>query len=173
MFAFNTFFMAEQFYQYAPEVIKCFGKLKPPKPSELTTSRGVKILNTQGAAWSGLENAYKNAQSISFDYAIAEKCKKTAMVRTNFEWIDIGNWEEYAKIRGKSSSLVFNLPEESSCFVDSDIPVALAGVEDLIVVIRSGKNGEPATALITKKGQTQKVRDIVDLIKKSGKTSIL
>jgi mannose-1-phosphate guanylyltransferase/mannose-1-phosphate guanylyltransferase/mannose-6-phosphate isomerase len=57
--------------------------------------------------------------------------------------------------------------------VDSDIPVALAGVENLIVVIRSGKNGFPASALITRKGQTQKVRDIVEQIKKSGMTDIL
>ena len=57
--------------------------------------------------------------------------------------------------------------------MDSDIPVALAGVEDLIVVIRSGKNGAPATALITRNGQTHKVRDIVEQIKKSGRTELL
>ncbi len=94
------------------------------------------------------------------------------MVRANFNWIDIGNWEEYVNLSGSKSAQVFSVSSEG-CFVDSDIPVALAGVEDLIVVIRGGKNGSPASALITKKGQTQKVRDIVEQIKKSGKTDIL
>jgi len=168
MFAFNTGFMAEQFLSFAPDVYHCFEKLGQPKPADFTVSKGVKILS----GWKGLESAYNKTKSISFDYAIVEKCKSTAMIRANFDWIDIGNWEEYAKIRGNNNSLVYNVSGET-CYVDSDIPVALAGVEDLIVVIRSGKNGEAAAALITRKGQTQKVRDIVELIKKSKKTDIL
>jgi mannose-1-phosphate guanylyltransferase/mannose-1-phosphate guanylyltransferase/mannose-6-phosphate isomerase len=173
MFAFNTGFLAEQFRRLAPEVFTPFEKLKAPKAADFSVTKGIKVLKS----WHGLENAYKKAQSISFDYAIAEKCGKTVMVKTKFDWIDIGNWEEYAKITVKNDSLVFNAPADNksadSCHVDSDIPVALAGVEDLIVVIRSGKDGSPASALITKKGQTQKVRDIVEQIKNKGKTELL
>lgn len=168
MFAFNADFMAEQFRLYAPDVFECFAKLKQPKKSEYSVSRGVRVLKN----WQGLTGAYKKTKSISFDYAIAEKCKNTAMIRANFDWIDIGNWEEYVKILGKNASQVYSAGCDT-CYVDSDIPVALAGVEDLIVVIRSGKDGSPASALITRKGQTQKVRDIVDLIKKAGKTELL
>ena len=168
MFAFNADFMAEEFRLHSPDVLLPFEKLKSPGSGDYTASNGVNILKT----WKGLENAYKNTKSISFDYAIAEKCKKTVMIRTNFEWIDIGNWEEYVKIRKNSNSQVFNVSSET-CFVDSDIPVALAGVEDLIIVIRSGKNGETPSALITKKGETHKVKDIVEIIKKTGKTELL
>jgi len=173
MFAFNSGFMAEQFLNLAPEVFIPFEKLKTPKKTDFLVSKGIKVLKS----WQGLENAYKKAQSISFDYAIAEKCGKTVMVKTNFNWIDIGNWEEYAKIAVKNDLFVFDAPADGkssgSCHVDSDIPVALAGVEDLIVVIRSGKDGNPASALITKKGQTQKVREIVEQIKMKGKTELL
>jgi hypothetical protein len=55
----------------------------------------------------------------------------------------------------------------------SDIPVALAGVEDLIVVIRSGKDGSLPAALITRKGKTQLVRDVVEEIKRKGRMEIL
>jgi len=168
MFAFNADFIAQQFNKYAPEVFSPFEKLKEPKKDAYTVSRGVRILNK----WQGLKPAYNKAKSISFDYAIAEKCQNTEMVRTTFDWIDIGNWEEYVKVCNKNNSQFFNV-DSDSCYVDSDIPVALAGVEDLIVVIRSGKNGEKAKALITRKGQTQKVKDIVDQIKKAGKTEIL
>ena len=168
MFAFNIDFIAEQFRSLAPDVIRPFEKLKQPKAEDFAVSKGIKILS----AWKGLETAYSKTKSISFDYAIAEKCGKTAMIRANFDWIDIGNWEEYIKLGGKNSSQVFCTGSDT-CFVDSDIPVALAGVEDLIVVIRSGKDGNPASALITRKGQTQRVRDIVEQIKISGKTGLL
>ena len=168
MFAFGVQFMAGEFRRLAPDVFQPFEKLKEPKSGAYSVSKGVQILD----AWSGLDGAYKKAKSISFDYAIAEKCPNTAMVRTNFDWIDIGNWEEYIKICGNSGSQVFSA-DAQGCYVDSDIPVALAGVEDLIVVIRSGKNGQPPTALITRKGQTQKVRDIVEQIKKAGKNEII
>jgi len=168
MFAFCANFMAEQFRAFAPDVFCCFEKLKSPPSSSYKKTQGIQVLNK----WQGLDAAYRKTKSISFDYAIAEKCRSAVMVRANFNWIDIGNWEEYVNLFGSKGSQVFTVSSEN-CFVDSDIPVALAGVEDLIVVIRGGKNGSPASALITKKGQTQKVRDIVEQIKKSGKTDIL
>ncbi|MDR0323001.1 MAG: NTP transferase domain-containing protein [Treponema sp.] len=168
MFAFSAEFMADVFHRLAPGVIAPFEKLKKPAEKHFIKLQGVRVLNS----WPGIENAYKKTKSISFDYAIAEKCTQTVMVKTGFEWIDIGNWEEYSKISLNNSGLVFNASGES-CYVDSDIPVALAGVEDLIIVIRSGKNGKPASALITRKGQTQKVREVVEQIKKSGYTELL
>ena len=168
MFAFSAEFMLEQFRSLAPDVILPFEKLKAPKPDFISFSNDVQILD----GWPELGAAYRKTKNISFDYAIAEKCPDTVMVRANFDWIDIGNWEEYVKVCVGSNSRVFGA-SKGTCYVDSDIPVALAGVEDLIVVIRSGKNGAPATALITKKGQTQKVREIVDEIKKTGNEELL
>jgi mannose-1-phosphate guanylyltransferase/mannose-1-phosphate guanylyltransferase/mannose-6-phosphate isomerase len=46
-------------------------------------------------------------------------------------------------------------------------------VEDLIVIIRTGKDGAPAAALVTRKGQTQRVREIVEQIKKAGRGELL
>jgi len=168
MFAFSVESMAGLFHTLAPDVILPFAKLKTPKPDSVAVLNGVQVLES----WHGLDAAYRKTRSISFDYAIAEKCPETVMVRTNFDWIDIGNWEEYVKICGKNRSQVFDASGDT-CYVDSDIPVALAGVEDLIVVIRSGKDGAPATALITRKGQTQKVREVVEQIKKAGRTELL
>jgi len=168
MFAFSVSFMTEQFHRFAPDVFCCFEKLKVPSSSSYKKTQGIQVLTK----WQGLDAAYRKTKSISFDYAIAEKCASVVMVRANFDWIDIGNWDEYINFCGSNDAQIFSMSSEN-CFVDSDIPVALAGVKDLIVVIRGGKNGSPASALITKKGQTQKVRDIVEQIKKSGKTDIL
>ena len=94
------------------------------------------------------------------------------MIRAGFDWTDIGNWDEYIKLQNDNKSQVFYSDEEK-CYVDSDIPVAISGVNDLIIVIRNGKNGSPACALVTKKGQTHKVRNVVEKIRNSGRSDLL
>lgn len=168
MFAFSASFMADIFLSLAPDVFLPFKKLKEPKPADFTTLKGVKVLMN----WNGLDTAYKKTKNISFDYAIAEKCNDTKMIAAKFDWIDIGNWEEYINLCSDNNTLVFNI-DSNNCFIDSDIPVALAGVNDLIVVIRSGKDGKRASALITRKGNSHKVRDIVEQIKRSKREDLL
>jgi mannose-1-phosphate guanylyltransferase/mannose-1-phosphate guanylyltransferase/mannose-6-phosphate isomerase len=170
MFAFSVAFMAGEFRRLAPALFRPFEKLKAPLSGAYTVEKGLRV----ASAWAGLDKAYRETESISFDYAVAEKCRQTVMVRAGFDWIDVGNWEEYAKLLGDTGSEVYRTGEgETSCFVDSDIPVALAGVEDLIVIIRSGKDGAPAAALVTRKGETQRVREIVEKLKKAGKGGLL
>lgn len=175
MFAFDANFMLGEFSRHAADVLRPFEALKKPPGGAYAQVQGVKVLS-----WPGLETAYQNTKSISFDYAIAEKCAQTAMVRGSFNWVDIGNWEDYARLRADAAlranaagGVEVFTAAAADCYVDSDIPVALAGVDDLIVVIRSGKNGEPAAALVTRKGQTQNVRDVVEAIKKSGRADLL
>ena len=43
----------------------------------------------------------------------------------------------------------------------------------LIVVIRSGGDGSAPAALITRKGQTQRVRELVERIKQAGRQDLL
>jgi mannose-1-phosphate guanylyltransferase/mannose-1-phosphate guanylyltransferase/mannose-6-phosphate isomerase len=174
MFAFRCDFLAEEYRRLASEVIYPFEALKTPDKKSYTRLNDLLVLNK----WTGLDNAYNQAKPISFDYAIAEKCTQTVMFRASFDWIDIGSWDDYARLLSDNSSAnnngtdVFSA-EASGCFVDSDIPVALAGVENLIVVIRSGKDGSPPSALITQKGKTQLVRDIVEKINQSDRKDIL
>jgi mannose-1-phosphate guanylyltransferase/mannose-1-phosphate guanylyltransferase/mannose-6-phosphate isomerase len=46
-------------------------------------------------------------------------------------------------------------------------------VKDLIVVARAGSDGKPPVLLISKKGKTQYVKEIVDKIKAAGRTELL
>jgi mannose-1-phosphate guanylyltransferase/mannose-1-phosphate guanylyltransferase/mannose-6-phosphate isomerase len=177
MFAFRCDFLADEYRRLAADVFRSFEKLKAPDKNSYTKTKGLYVLD----AWTGLKKAYKQSTVISFDYAIAEKSTQTVMIRAGFDWIDIGSWDDYAGLLSGNSPVssggntvadVYTAGTDG-CFVDSDIPVALAGVEDLIVVIRSGKEGSPPAALITKRGKTQLVRDIVEKIKQSDKTDIL
>jgi len=176
MFAFNVEFLSEEFHRLADDVAGPFNRLRAPAEKSYTKTKGLRILSN----WAGLDEAYGQTRNISFDYAIAVHCSRTAMIRASFEWIDVGCWDEYARVLcgdsvddGINGTEVYAAGNCGGCFVDSDIPVALVGVEDLIVVIRSGKDGSPRAALITKKGETQRVRDIVEQIKQAGRTDIV
>jgi mannose-1-phosphate guanylyltransferase/mannose-6-phosphate isomerase len=168
MFAFNRGFLADEFHRLAPDVIHPFDRLKAPDKSSYTKTKGLRILSN----WAGLDAAYRKTKSISFDYAIAAHCARTAMVRASFDWIDVGSWDEYARLLCDSTE-TYAAGDCAGCFVDSDIPVALAGVKDLIIVIRTGKDGSPQAALIAQKGETQRVRDIVEQIKQAGRRDIV
>jgi len=177
MFAFNCKFMKEEFHRLADDVIMPFELLKIPGEREYSRIKGLRILDN----WKGLDKAYKNTKNISFDHAIAENIERTVMVEASFDWIDVGSWDVYAELLtekretgyGVTSTDVFTNGKCTDCFIDSDIPVALIEVEDLIIIIRSGKNGSPPAALIAKKGKTQQVKNIVEQIKKQGRTEIL
>jgi mannose-1-phosphate guanylyltransferase/mannose-6-phosphate isomerase len=168
MFAFSTQFMMEEFNRSAPKLIAGFCALAAPEKSSYVNKEGILALEN----WSGLEKAYSQAENISFDYAIVEKCTRTVVVVAGFNWLDIGSWDEYVNMLGDTGSEVYS-SGGNSCFVDSDIPVALCGVEDLIVVVHSGKDTAVPAVLIAKKGETQKVREIVEKIKDAGKTQLL
>jgi mannose-1-phosphate guanylyltransferase/mannose-1-phosphate guanylyltransferase/mannose-6-phosphate isomerase len=172
MFAFSSGFLLEEYRRLAPECLLPFEALKAPEEGAYTVRGGLKILEN----WPGLDEAYNAVKSISFDYAVAEKCGRTVMAAARFGWFDVGSWDEYARLLGASRGEVYaaRVPRDGdSCFVDSDIPVALCGVEGLIVAVRSGKDGGPPAILIAKKGETQGVRDIVEQIRAAGRSDIL
>jgi len=170
MFAFSSKFMLGEFRRKSPDVITPFSKLWAPNEHCYTANKGLRVLGN----WVNLEAAYTNAKAISFDYAIAEKCESTVMVKAGFSWTDVGSWDEYSRLAKSTNAEVYATEgARDSCFVNSDIPVALCGVEDLIVVVRSGKDGAAPAVLISKKGETQRVREVVEAIKASGRTELL
>jgi mannose-1-phosphate guanylyltransferase/mannose-1-phosphate guanylyltransferase/mannose-6-phosphate isomerase len=172
MFAFSSGFILDEFRRNEPELLPPFEGLPAPEEGAYSLRRGLRVLEN----WPGLEAAYGAARPVSIDYAVAEKCRSVIMVRAGFDWFDVGSWDEYAKLltgQGKKRADVFGTDGAASCFVDADIPVALCGVEDLVVVIRSGKDGGPASALIARKGETQRLKVIVEQIKAAGRTDLL
>lgn len=118
-------------------------------------------------------SVYEKSPKDSIDYAVMEKCRKTAVVPATFTWNDIGSWDEMASLPPSS---VQDLPEGTPAsftiesknnYIFSDIPVALCGVEDLMVIQKNG------SLLICRKGKGQLVKDTVELIKNQNRSDLL
>ena len=99
-----------------------------------------------------LRSIYALCPSISIDYAIMEKTARSRMVRASFEWNDVGSWDVIAEMNSLSEAVVYS-QQSSNNFVYSELPVALCGVEDLIVIVVNNR------VLVCKKGMSQLVRE--------------
>jgi mannose-1-phosphate guanylyltransferase/mannose-1-phosphate guanylyltransferase/mannose-6-phosphate isomerase len=149
MFLFSLKTLEEEFLAYAPDICKPFLGLAGKAAAEKGgISEGVRVWGDGG----DFRAVYEKMPSISVDYAVLEKSKKVAMVKAGFEWNDVGSWDEAARLYPDEAPAVFAC-EASGNRVFSDMPVALCGVEGLIVVIRNGR------ALVMKKGASQLVRE--------------
>jgi mannose-1-phosphate guanylyltransferase/mannose-6-phosphate isomerase len=109
-----------------------------------------------------VRSVYERLPSISIDYALMERSSNASMVKTTFDWSDIGSWDEVSRYFSAANTEALEVEAEGN-FVYSDIPVALAGVNDLIVVVKNG------VALVCKKGSSQLVRNVVEEVKRKKK----
>lgn len=151
MFIFKASVMAEHFQTHMPELWKKISTLKEDL--------------------SELKYVYASLESISIDYGIMEKIGSSiACIPCDMGWSDVGSWDEISRIDDearslKSDSLATVFKEDAgNNFVFSISPkvVGLVGVNDLLVV------DTPDALLISKKGESQKVKDLVQNIKTAG-----
>lgn len=89
---------------------------------------------------------------LSIDYAVMEKSDRVRVVPSNISWSDVGSFDALSE----------ELPnDENNNFIISDKPVSLIDISDLIIV-----DTEDAL-LISKKGSSQKIKEIVGFHKQT------
>ncbi len=117
--------------------------------------------------------AYGKMEAVSIDYGVIEKSRNVLMVEGNFGWDDVGCWPSAAQCwphDGEKNACigeVVNL-DSSGCIVHSPKkPVALLGVEDLIIV------EEDDVLLVCKKERSQDVRRLVEILRARGYDDLL
>jgi mannose-1-phosphate guanylyltransferase/mannose-6-phosphate isomerase len=116
--------------------------------------------------FSNLENIYSKIKSISIDYAILEKLSSSELscVTCDIGWSDLGSWDALADARNSiqknQADQIVEVSARGNAIVGLDEKkYSMIGVDDLIVV-------DTADAmLICKKGESQKVKDVVDKLK--------
>lgn len=133
----------------------------------------------QGLLQLGADNrsiaaVYPKLPSISIDYGVMEKSERIAVMPAQFGWSDVGSWDAAMEI-GKPDG-EGNVLEGDAIALDSKRSmadaragrfVAMVGVEDLIVV-----DTEDAV-LVIKRGDAQKVKNVVDRLKANGRKELL
>jgi len=173
MFVYRTDVFLEELSRFAPAVAEPFNRLTIPFP--VRTVHGVRVAGDVAA----LSALYPSIDAVSVDYALMEKSDRGAMVQSSFRWNDVGSWDEIAAISESaevSRKSELGLPsgdvpavrvESPGCYIDSDLPVAVCGVEDVHVVVKNGM------VLVCKRGSSQLVKDAFNLLRDGGYERLL
>ncbi|MDO9010894.1 MAG: mannose-1-phosphate guanylyltransferase/mannose-6-phosphate isomerase [Gallionella sp.] len=106
--------------------------------------------------------------SVSIDYGVLEKSSRVSLIPCDIGWNDVGSWQAVHDISAKDENgnalqgNVIAVDCKNSLIRAEKRLVAVIGVEDLCVV-------ETADAiLISKNDQTQRVREVVDVLQDRG-----
>jgi mannose-1-phosphate guanylyltransferase/mannose-6-phosphate isomerase len=166
MFAFRAGRFLEELGRYAPKVARAFSGIPQRRSAQQSASAVSPVLLP---ADEGLQAAYGKCPSISIDYAVMEHSEHCAVIPAGFSWSDVGSWDVVAELSASNPRDAVDLftVDATGNFVLSDLPVALVGVQDLLVVVRNG------IVLVCRKGKTQQVKDIVQILKEKDRTDLL
>ena len=151
MFCFKASVLIDEFKLYKPDLLSlCNNAL-----DSATKQNNFKFLKEEDCI---------DIEEISIDYAIMEKSKKLKLVKSNFIWNDVGSFDalkdEYPKDSNNNASNTDLIAIDSTNnFILSNKFIATIGINDLIIIDTID------SLLISKKGETQKVKDIVKILK--------
>ncbi len=144
MFMFKAGVYLEELKKYNPklfdDIVKSYEKSK--KSENLVRLKGMEEI-----------------EDISVDYAVMEKSKKIKVVRSEFDWSDVGSFDSLSEeIESKEAIEIES--EDNFYYTDSDKVIATIGLKDYLIVDTKD------ALLISKKGESQKVREVVKRLRK-------
>jgi mannose-1-phosphate guanylyltransferase/mannose-6-phosphate isomerase len=124
-----------------------------------------KIFKYLKQGYENLLTHFKNLPNISIDYAIMEKAQSIAVVPLNLKWSDIGSWDSVHQLFSKDpngnvldgNTICFNT--KNSLIIGKNRLITTIGLEDVMVIETDD------AILISKKGDAQQVKNIVDKLK--------
>ncbi len=146
MFAFTIKDMLEELKNHAPEI---YEKL-------------------DGSFEEVVQN-FGNMPDISIDYAVMEKSDKSVVLPLDITWSDVGSWDSLFNIldadanRNVKVGNVIDVDTKNTLVIGNRRLISTIGLEDIIVVETDD------AILIAKRGHTQKVKDIVNRLKKENR----
>lgn len=120
-----------------------------------------------------LSAIYPLCENISVDYAILEKASQVSgFALDDIGWSDVGSWEAVYDLaqkdgNGNASRGHFLAENSRANYIDAQKPVALVGVENLIIV------DTPDALLLAHRSKAQDVSKIVKTLEASGRDDLL
>lgn len=160
MFVFNTKLFFEELKRHSPEIYYAFSVLREKDILEKLSLSEDEIVS----------RVYSAIPSISVDYGLLEKSKGIAMVPLNTEWNDLGSfdsiYEIFSKDRMGNASLVqgrnadvISINSKNNLIITQRL-TATIGLDDLTII----DTGD--ALLITKRGESQKVKEVYKILEK-------
>lgn len=165
----NFFWNAGMFFWRASTVLDL---VRHHQPKTATLLAGLPSFRSKGFAVK-LRAAYSLCDNISVDYALLERCEGVLGIAVDdIGWNDVGSWEAVyelaAKNRDRNASRGELFVNESfGNYVDAEKPVALVGVENLIVV------DTPDALLVADRAKAQDVSKLVQILEAQRRDELL
>lgn len=157
MFVWRASVILAEIQQHLPEVYQVIQNI-------------VAASRTTGTFQQAVEKYFSNMPSISIDYGVLEKSSRVSLIPCEIGWNDVGSWQAVHEISSQNKDgnalqgNVVALDCKNSLIRAEKRLVAAIGIEDICVI-------ETADAvLISKSDQTQRVREVVDILQARGAT---
>ena len=123
------------------------------------------------------DEVWTQAEEISIDNAISEKADNLVLIPASFSWSDVGGWKTVyeAGQKDENGNMIvklgkgefYNVEATQNLIQFSDRLVALVGVKDLVVI------DTPDALLVCQREKAQRVKKIVEILKKKKKEEYL
>jgi len=153
MFMFKAGVYLDELKKYAPDIYEA------SKKAYLNAKKGeiIRIKKTD----------MLEIREDSIDYAVMEHSNKIEMIKSNIDWKDVGDFDSLYEVLPKDENgntlneklLAIN-SKNNLVFGRYKDQIAINDINDLIIV------DTPSALLITKRGDGQKVKEIVNILKK-------
>lgn len=151
MFIFKVSCMIEHLANLAPDVWGAFTELRDDL--------------------SNLDSVYEKARSISIDYAVMEKLEQHVCIPCTCDWSDLGSWDAVAGVfdkANKASAKTISVASKNNFVLPAGYKTyAFVDVDDLLVIDAAD------AVLIARRGSSERVRDVVDQLKKTAEAQVL
>jgi mannose-1-phosphate guanylyltransferase len=182
MFFWRADVFAGKLERFAPEFYAAWTRMLAALTSDLRTNQSVALRSDmrtdQSVALSSgsrsrVASVFSGIPAISIDYALMEKARGVLMAEGNFGWSDVGAWSSLADIwaRDHAGNAVKGafaaLDARNNVVCNPGRLTALIGVEDLVIV-----NTKDAL-LVCRRERDQNVKQILELLARTGKTDYL
>jgi len=156
MFMFKAGVFLEELKKYSPEIYEA---------SMIALEGWTKVHHPDNTSGTGLQSSQirithedmANIPEDSIDYAVMEKSNKVKVVPSDIDWSDLGSFESLDEEIDSSKNVISI--DSSNNLILSDKQVAAIDIEDLIVI------DTPDALMISKKGSSQKVKQVVAKLK--------
>jgi mannose-1-phosphate guanylyltransferase len=120
-----------------------------------------------------LDRLYPQLPRTSVDFGVMERARLVWCIPVAFPWSDVGSWHAAWEVAEKDAAgtavrgRVVTLDARSSLVVSDGPAVAVAGVEDLVVVATAD------AVLVVPRSQSQRVKEIVAELERRGWSELL